>query len=106
MNVRVNRPPGEMVPESHAPLLPVDVCAVLSLFVQVTLPPTATVVVLGENAVVVSTDAPLTIDTGVPVAPPCTEVGDEELDPQPDTASRPASRRNRSLIGPPIDVIV
>jgi hypothetical protein len=42
---------------------------VLSLFVQVTLPPTPTVMGFGANAVVVMMDAPLTIVTGVPPAP-------------------------------------
>ena len=39
-------PPGLIAPEFHE--LPVEVCAVLSLLVHVTLPPTATVTGLGE----------------------------------------------------------
>ena len=58
--------PGAMLPEFQAPPSPVDVCVVLSLFVHVTVPPTATLIGLGENAVVVSVDEPLTIETGVP----------------------------------------
>jgi hypothetical protein len=68
-NVLLNVAPGAMEPEFHAPLRPVDVWAVLSLFVHVTVPPTATVSGLGEYAFVVRVDAPLTIDTGVPDAP-------------------------------------
>jgi hypothetical protein len=80
--VIVNLPPGLIDPEFHDG--PVDVWAVLSLFVQVTLPPTATVTGLGENAVVVSVDAPPTIDTGVPLPPVLGVVGvDEYDDPQP-----------------------
>ena len=56
-------PPGAMSPEFHAPLLAVDVCDVESRFVHVTVVPTATVIGFGENAVVVSVDAPATIDT-------------------------------------------
>jgi len=99
VKVVVNCPPGAMIPEFQAPLVAVDVCDVLSLLVQVTLPPTASVVVPGENAVVVSTDAPFTIETGVPVPPPCIVVGDDEPDPQPYTASRPAKRSNRRFMG-------
>lgn len=46
-NVLLNVPPGAIAPEFHAPLLDVEVCAVLSLFVHVTVPPTATVTGLG-----------------------------------------------------------
>lgn len=75
MNVMLKLPPGAMFPEFHAPLSLVDVWAVLSLFVHVTVPPTAMATGFGEYAVVVSVDEPLTIDTGVPVT--IGEVGDE-----------------------------
>jgi hypothetical protein len=39
--------PGAIVPEFHAPPFAVDVCAIESLFIQVTVPPTATVIGLG-----------------------------------------------------------
>jgi len=88
--------PGAMLPEFQAPPSPVDVWVVLSLFVQVTVPPTATLIGLGENAVVVSVDEPRTIETGVP---PPAGAGDgdgdgdgvgegvdgESVDPQPTT---------------------
>ena len=90
-----------MLPEFQAPPSPVDVCVVLSLFVHVTVPPTATLIGLGENAVVVRKDEPLTIETGVPPPPAAGEgdgegdgagagVGDEgvdgeSVDPQPTT---------------------
>jgi len=65
--------PGAIAPEFQPG--PVDVCAVESLLVQVTLPPGDTVTGLGAKAVVVRTDAPLTIDTGVPLAPVLGVVG-------------------------------
>jgi hypothetical protein len=46
-------PPAAMTPEFQAPLFAVDVWDVLSLFVHVTLPPTATVMGFGAYAVVV-----------------------------------------------------
>jgi hypothetical protein len=63
----LNDPPGAIVPELNAPLFATDVCVTESLFVHVTVPPTATVTGFGEYAVVVSVDDPDTIDTGVPV---------------------------------------
>ena len=85
----LNFPPGAMFPEFHAPLLPVDVCVVVSLLVQVTVPPTATVTGLGANAVVVSKEAPFTIDAGVPPVTggggsgdgPCGEYAPQPNDP-------------------------
>jgi hypothetical protein len=63
----LNDPPGAIEPESHAPVFDVDVCGVLSLFVQLTVVPTATLIGFGEYALVVSVDDPLTIETGVPL---------------------------------------
>jgi hypothetical protein len=60
----------------------------------VTLPPTETVTGLGENAVVVKTDAPPTMDTGVPFPPVLGVVGDvidEYEDPQPEQMRRSAA---------------
>ena len=61
-NVMRNIPPGAIDPELKAPPFAVDVCAVTSLFVQVTAPPTDTVIGLGVYAVVVNVDEPATID--------------------------------------------
>jgi hypothetical protein len=96
-NVWLNFPPGAIVPELNDPLSPVAVCAVESLFVQVTVPPTEMETGFGEYAVVVKLDEPLTIETGVPVVPFDGEDG--ELDPQP-TANpiNPASTLNRNFI--------
>jgi hypothetical protein len=58
-----------MLPESQVPPSPVDVCVVVSLFVHVTVPPTATVTGFGAKAVVVSESAPLTIDADTPGLP-------------------------------------
>ena len=66
-NVRLKVAPGAIVAESNAPPFAVDVCAVLSLFIHVTVPPTDTVTGFGEYAVVVRLDEPLTIETRVPV---------------------------------------
>jgi len=103
-NVCVKVRPGAIEPEFHEP--PVDVCVVLSLLVQVTLPPTATVTGLGEYAVVVMLDAPPTIDTGVPLPPPDGGFdgldGVEYEDPQPEhmIRSAAASARRRAMRPP------
>lgn len=55
-------PPGAITGELQAPPFAVDVCDVESLLVQVTVPPTETVIGLGLKAVVVIVDAPGTID--------------------------------------------
>jgi hypothetical protein len=75
----LNVPPGAMAPEVHAPPFATEVCVTESLFVHVTVPPTATVAGLGENAVVVSVDDPDTIETGVPVVLGEVVDGDDEL---------------------------
>jgi hypothetical protein len=64
--VMVNARPGAIGPEFQAPPFAVDVCAVESLLVHVTVPPTATVIGLGVKAVVVNVDAPVTIDAATP----------------------------------------
>jgi hypothetical protein len=94
--VVLNLAPGAIAPEFHAPLFAVDVCAVLSLFVQVTVPPAATVTASGANASVVRVDAPLTIETVIPepvgdgdVDGDIGDEGDEE-EPQPNDAPRSA----------------
>ena len=66
-NVRLKVAPGAIVAESNAPPFAVDVCAVLSLFIHVTVPPTDTFTGFGAYAVVVRLDEPLTIETTVPV---------------------------------------
>ena len=70
LNVKLNCPPGPISGEFHAPPVSLDVCVVVSLFTHVTVVPTGTFVGFGEKAVVVSTDAPLTIDT-LRAGPPC-----------------------------------
>ena len=50
MKVTVLLPPGEIFPESHAPLSLVAVCGTPSEFVQVIVVPFATVIVDGPNA--------------------------------------------------------
>jgi hypothetical protein len=72
----LNCPPGPIDGELHAPLLAVEVCAVLSLLIHVTVVPTVTLSGFGEYAVVVIVDAPLTIETEVPDVP----------DPDPEVA--------------------
>jgi hypothetical protein len=62
LNWALNDPPGGIAPEFHAPLFAVDVCVVLSLFRQVTVPPTDTLIGFGLNAVDVSRLAFTTID--------------------------------------------
>src|SRR4051812_13474420 len=72
-----------MTPESHVPPLPVDVCAIESALVQVTVPPTATLIGFGEYAVVDSADEPLTIDALTVAGFGVVGVGVVEDDPQP-----------------------
>src|SRR5215470_19837810 len=96
-NVWLNFPPGAMFPELNDPLSPVAVWAVESLFVQVTVPPTEIETGFGEYAVVVKLDEPLTMETGVPVAP--FDGDDGELDPQPiANPINPASTLNRNFM--------
>jgi hypothetical protein len=65
VKVKLNRLPGAIVGDAHAPLLAADVCDVLSPFSQLTVVPTETVIGLGEYAVFDSVDAPPTIVTVV-----------------------------------------
>jgi hypothetical protein len=64
----VNDAPAAIVPEFHAPLSDVDVCAMLSLFVHVTLSPTRMLIGFGEYALSLLPAAPVVIETGDPVA--------------------------------------
>jgi len=77
----LNDPPGAILPELHAPLFETEVWVVESLFVHVTVPPTATVTGFGEYAVVVSVDDPDTIETGVPVVVVGAVVDGEDEEP-------------------------
>jgi hypothetical protein len=98
--VILNVPPGAIVPDVHAPVFEMEVCAVESLFVHVTVPPTLTVTGFGEYAVVVNVDDPDTIDTDVPDGVAGDVDGDEEphavkrLNPQMMSA-------RREVISPP-----
>jgi hypothetical protein len=96
-NVLEKVAPGATEPEFQAPPSAVDVCATVSLFVHVTVPPTETAIGFGAKAVVVKMLAPLGIETATP--PVGDGVGDgagdgagdgvgegldgEEEDPQP-----------------------
>jgi hypothetical protein len=62
----LNLPPGAMFPEFQALVFDVDVCVVASLFVHVTVDPAATVIGFGTYAVVVRTEAPLTMEIDIP----------------------------------------
>jgi hypothetical protein len=57
-----NLPPGAIDPEFHVPPFAVEVWATTSLLIQVTVPPTATVMGLGEYAVDVRVAEPATIE--------------------------------------------
>jgi hypothetical protein len=98
-NVAVNVPPGAIEPELHVPPSAVDVCAVESLLVHITEPPTGTVIGFGEYAVVVNVDEPATMAAGTlePV------VGDGDVDGvdelhATETLKISATRNNRKLI--------
>jgi hypothetical protein len=66
-NARLYFAPGAIDPEFHAPPSPVDVWAIESLFVHVTVPPGDTVTGFGAKAVVVREMEPWTIDTDGPL---------------------------------------
>jgi hypothetical protein len=97
-NVLEKVAPGAIEPEFQAPPSAVDVCATVSLFVHVTVPPTETLIGFGAKALVVRVLAPLGIETAAP--PVGDGVGDGagdgvgdgldgEEDPQPiNSASR------------------
>jgi hypothetical protein len=78
-NVMLNVPPGAIAPEFQALLFATDVCVTESLFIHVTVPPTPTVIGLGEYALVVSVDDPDTIETAVPEVVGEVVDGDDEL---------------------------
>jgi hypothetical protein len=67
-NVTVAELPGVIEPVAKAWLSAVASCVVTSLFTQVIVLPTATMIGLGENAVVVRLAAPRTIETLIPEA--------------------------------------
>lgn len=80
VKVKLNRVPGAMLGDVHAPLLAAEVCVVLSLFSQLTVVPTETLIGFGEYAVLDSVDAPLTIVTVVlPAGAGSVVEGDMEL---------------------------
>ena len=67
VKVRLNVPPGAMVPEFQAPPSAVAVCGTESALVQATVAPTATVSGLGAKALVVRDDAPAPMLTPAPM---------------------------------------
>jgi hypothetical protein len=81
--VKLKRRPGARLGDAHPPLIDVELCVVLSLFSQLTVAPTETVMGLGEYAVLDSIEAPFTIVTVVLPAGAGSGVGegDEELLP-------------------------
>jgi len=99
VKVRLNVAPGAIVPEFQDPSSPTEVCASVSLLVQLTVSPAAIVIGFGAYAVFVKLAARLTIETGVPLTlvPPDGEEGEYELQPivRPIT---PARMLNRSFM--------
>jgi len=70
-----NCPPGAMIPEFHPVAFDVEVCEVESVFLHVTVVPTATFNSPGENALLPSASAPTGIVTDED-GPPGAGVGD------------------------------
>ena len=68
-NAKENCPPGATAPEFHPVASDVDVWAVESVFVQVTVAPTATLRSSGTNALFASVAAPAGIETDDEVPP-------------------------------------
>jgi hypothetical protein len=99
-NVLLKVAPAAIVPEFHEPSSPVDVCASESLLIHVIVSPTPMAIGFGANAVFVKTDAFLTMDTGVPVAPvppPDGVDGEYELHPMVKPIN-PATIPSRNVI--------
>jgi hypothetical protein len=65
--VKLNFPPAGILPESNALVSLVAVCAMLSVFVHVTIVPAETVMGLGAYAVEPNVRAPAGIVTAAPV---------------------------------------
>jgi hypothetical protein len=88
-----------MFPEFHEPSSPADVWASESLLTHVIVSPTPMAIGFGAYAVFVNTDAFLTMDTGVPVAPvpPDGVDGEYELHPML-TPINPATMPSRNVI--------
>jgi hypothetical protein len=113
-NVLLNPWPGLMMPEFHSPLSEVDVCAMVSLLVHVTVVPTLTVIGLGLYAVVVIDCAPATIDTPDPEGDGEGEgvgvgVGDDGDDePLLQAAAPPArvTRRRNTVLRIKVDLLI
>jgi hypothetical protein len=87
-----------MVGEKNRLVVDVTLCAMTSLLVHLTVPPTATVTESGTYAVVVSDEAPIGIDTVAGDIPPGVGVGMVgigEEEPPPQSAS--ATTHVRSL---------
>ena len=99
VNVRLNVAPGAIVPEFQDPSSPIEVCASVSLLVQLTVSPAAIVIGFGAYAVFVKLAARLTIETGVPLTlvPPDGEDGEYELQPMVRPIT-PARMLNRSVM--------
>jgi hypothetical protein len=95
----MNVPPGAIEPELHVPPSAVEVCAVESLLVHITEPPTGTVIGFGEYAVVVNVDEPATMDTET--LEPVVGVGAVDGEDEPharEMLNMTVTRINRKLI--------
>ena len=95
----MNVAPGATVPEFQDPSSPTEVCASVSLLIQLTLSPAEMVIGFGAYAVFVKLAARLTMDTGVPVTlvPPDGEDGEYELQPMVKPIT-PARMLNRNVM--------
>jgi hypothetical protein len=92
MNVVLYFSPGGIDPELQTPVVDVEVCVRVSLFVHVTVPPTATAIGFGAYAFAANVVAPDTIDAWTP-----TDAGGEagaagEDEDCPQAVVRPNSR--------------
>jgi hypothetical protein len=98
-NIRLNVAPGAIVPEFQDPSSPAEVCASVSLLIQLTVSPAEIVIGFGAYAVFVNVAAWLTMDTGVPVTlvPPDGEDGEYELHPMVRPIT-PATMLNRNIM--------
>src|ERR1700730_12669122 len=94
MKVWLNVAPASMIGEENTLVVEFTLCAMTSLFVQLTVPPIGTLMESGTYAAVLREAAPIVIDTVVGVAPPgggvgvgVVGIGEEEPPPQPDSAT-------------------
>jgi hypothetical protein len=101
----LNVPPGTITPEFHPPASPVDVWAMVSVFVHLSDVPIATVIVSGLNAFAPRVAAFITIatlddpdGTGVPDVTGVADTGDDAGDDDPPQLTSSRQQNNAAAM--------